>query len=80
MPIARFRNYPKAISKKFSFIISIIHKPDLVILDEPFSGLDPVNQLLLKEIIGELQKTGRLSFFDSSDGTSRETLRPDLPD
>ena len=46
----------KGNQQKIQFIISIIHEPKLLILDEPFSGLDPVNQVLIKEIIGELQE------------------------
>lgn len=48
----------KGNQQKVQFIISIIHSPQLLILDEPFSGLDPVNQVLLKEIIGELREQG----------------------
>jgi len=46
----------KGNQQKIQFIISIIHEPKLLILDEPFSGLDPVNQVLVKEIISELQE------------------------
>lgn len=46
----------KGNQQKIQFTISIIHEPKLLILDEPFSGLDPVNQVLIKEIIGELQQ------------------------
>ncbi|MCF7803073.1 MAG: ATP-binding cassette domain-containing protein [Candidatus Marinimicrobia bacterium] len=48
----------KGNQQKIQFTISIIHEPKLLILDEPFSGLDPVNQVLIKEIIGELQDRG----------------------
>ncbi|MFC1965585.1 ABC transporter ATP-binding protein [Chloroflexota bacterium] len=41
------------------FLVTIIHDPQLLILDEPFSGLDPVNTKLLKEIILELRSQGR---------------------
>ena len=46
----------KGNQQKIQFTISIIHEPKLLILDEPFSGLDPMNQVLIKEIIGELQE------------------------
>lgn len=41
------------------FVATIAHGPDLVILDEPFSGLDPVNTQLLKDIVGELKMEGK---------------------
>ena len=41
------------------FLVSIIHNPQLVILDEPFAGLDPVNTEILKEIILELRNKGK---------------------
>jgi ABC-2 type transport system ATP-binding protein len=40
-------------------IVTIIHEPDLVVLDEPFSGLDPVNTQLLKDMIRELKNSGK---------------------
>jgi ABC-2 type transport system ATP-binding protein len=42
--------------QKIQLIISILHNPQLLILDEPFSGLDPVNQILLKDILMELRQ------------------------
>jgi ABC-2 type transport system ATP-binding protein len=48
----------KGNQQKIQFIISVMHAPKLLILDEPFSGLDPVNQVVLKEIITELQEKG----------------------
>jgi ABC-2 type transport system ATP-binding protein len=46
----------KGNQQKIQFIISILHRPQLLVLDEPFSGLDPVNQILLKEILLELRQ------------------------
>ena len=48
----------KGNQQKAQFIAAIVHQPSVVILDEPFVGLDPVNQLILKEIISELQTGG----------------------
>ena len=41
------------------FIVTIIHNPELIILDEPFSGLDPVNTELLKELVVEMKNQGK---------------------
>ncbi|WP_102273243.1 ABC transporter ATP-binding protein [Cytobacillus massiliigabonensis] len=48
----------KGMGQKVQFIASIIHEPDLLILDEPFSGLDPVSQELIKSEIKELANKG----------------------
>lgn len=50
----------KGNQQKIQFICTILHNPDFIILDEPFSGLDPVNIELLKEIIGELKSQGKV--------------------
>jgi ABC-2 type transport system ATP-binding protein len=55
----------KGNQQKVQFIIAIIHDPILLVLDEPFSGLDPVNQLLLKQIIAELQQKGTTIIFST---------------
>ena len=49
----------KGNQQKIQFMIAILHNPELVVLDEPFSGLDPVNSELLKNIIIELVKDGK---------------------
>jgi ABC-2 type transport system ATP-binding protein len=49
----------KGMGQIVQFIISVIHDPDLAILDEPFSGLDPVNKQLLMDIIMEQRKRGK---------------------
>ena len=48
----------KGMQQKVQFITSVIHKPALVILDEPFSGLDPVNAVTIKDVMLELSKQG----------------------
>lgn len=55
----------KGNQQKIQFIISIIHNPKLIILDEPFTGLDPINQILLKEIIEEINKNGTTVVFST---------------
>lgn len=48
----------KGMQQKVQFIATILHKPELVVLDEPFSGLDPINQDLFKEMILKLREEG----------------------
>jgi ABC-2 type transport system ATP-binding protein len=48
----------KGMAQKIQFIATVIHEPSLLILDEPFSGFDPVNAALLKDEILELKKAG----------------------
>ena len=49
----------KGMQQKIQFIATVMHDPDLLILDEPFSGLDPVNTQLLKEIVLDFVKRGK---------------------
>jgi len=51
----KIKNMSKGMGQIIQFIVTIIHDPKLIILDEPFSGLDPVNTELMKKIIGNLR-------------------------
>ncbi len=55
----------KGMQQKVQFIATILHNPSLLILDEPFGGLDPINSELLREIILELRDSGRIILFAS---------------
>ncbi|MEM9064187.1 MAG: ATP-binding cassette domain-containing protein [Planctomycetota bacterium] len=55
----------KGMQQKIQFIGSVIHEPDLIILDEPFSGLDPVNMRLLRELIAEEHNRGATVIFST---------------
>jgi len=55
---SRVKELSRGMQQKLQFIASLIHGPDLLILDEPFQGLDPVNVELLKALIRELQANG----------------------
>lgn len=55
----------KGNQQKIQFLISILHDPKLIILDEPFSGLDPVNQILLKDILLRLKQLGKTIIFST---------------
>src|ERR1700755_174041 len=48
----------KGMSQKLQFVTTVLHRPKLIILDEPFSGLDPVNSNLIKEEIHQLARNG----------------------
>lgn len=62
---AKVQELSKGMQQKIQFIGSILHDPEIVILDEPFSGLDPINQRVLREIIKELKQKGRTIIFST---------------
>lgn len=68
----------KGNQQKIQFITAIIHNPDLVILDEPFSGLDPVNTEMLKNIILELIEKGKYIVMSSHQMISIEEFCSDV--
>lgn len=68
----------KGNQQKIQFITSIIHDPELVVLDEPFSGLDPVNTQILKDVILELVKEGKYIVMSSHQMTSIEEFCTDV--
>ena len=55
----------KGMSQKIQFIATIAHDPDIYIFDEPFSGLDPINSDMLKDIIIELKNNGKTILFST---------------
>jgi ABC-2 type transport system ATP-binding protein len=55
----------KGMSQKLQFVITVLHEPPLLILDEPFSGLDPVNSNLIKDEIFNLSKKGTTIIFST---------------
>ena len=61
----RIEELSKGNQQKIQFIIAIVHEPKILILDEPFAGLDPVNQLLLKEIILEMKERNTTILFST---------------
>ena len=62
---ARTEALSKGMGQKVQVLASIAHDPDLVILDEPFSGLDPVNQQVMEEVIRDLARRGRTVLFST---------------
>jgi ABC-2 type transport system ATP-binding protein len=63
--LAKVDELSRGMQQKVQFIGSLIHEPELVILDEPFSGLDPINAQALKDIMLDLRKQGRTVIFST---------------
>lgn len=61
----KIEDLSKGMSQKLQFISTILHNPSLIILDEPFSGLDPVNSNLIRDEIFNLAKTGSTIIFST---------------
>jgi ABC-2 type transport system ATP-binding protein len=55
----------KGMQQKIQFIVTLLHEPELIIMDEPFSGLDPVNATLLQDTLVDLKKAGRAILFST---------------
>jgi ABC-2 type transport system ATP-binding protein len=55
----------KGMQQKIQFIATLLHEPELIIMDEPFSGLDPVNAVLLMDTLLDLRKQGRTILFST---------------
>lgn len=55
----------KGMQQKVQFIASVLHDPDLIILDEPFSGLDPINMRLLRNLINDEHEKGKTVIFST---------------
>lgn len=68
----------KGNQQKIQFITAILHNPELIILDEPFSGLDPINTEILKEVIIELVEKGKFIVMSSHQMTSIEEFCTDV--
>ncbi len=61
----KWEELSKGMQQKVQFVSTILHAPDLVILDEPFSGLDPISAGLLKEIVQELKENNKTIIFST---------------
>jgi len=74
----RTKELSKGMQQKVQFITAVIHNPDLVILDEPFSGLDPVNVDLMKETILEQKAAGKTIILSTHQMEIAEKLCDDV--
>jgi ABC-2 type transport system ATP-binding protein len=70
----RIQELSKGNQQKVQFIASVIHDPPLVILDEPFSGLDPMNQIILKDAMQEMKQQGKAVIFSTHQMEQAERL------
>ena len=68
----------KGMQQKVQFIITVLHDPELLIFDEPFSGLDPINADLLQSVILELKERGKTILFASHRMEQVEQLCDDI--
>jgi ABC-2 type transport system ATP-binding protein len=64
----------KGMQQKVQFISCLLHEPEMLILDEPFSGLDPVNQIVMKDMMRELKQTGKTIVFSTHQMEQAEKL------
>src|SRR5437660_6993245 len=64
----------KGMSQKVQFIATVVAKPELVLLDEPFSGLDPVNTDVFREAILGLKREGATVIFSTHDMSVAEKM------
>ena len=68
----------KGMAQKIQFVVCVLHKPKLLIFDEPFSGFDPVNANIIKDEILELKKQGSTIIFSTHRMESVEELCDDI--
>lgn len=63
--LSKVSELSKGMQQKVQFIATVLHDPELVILDEPFSGLDPVNQQVLRDTVIEYRRQGKTVLFST---------------
>lgn len=70
----QIQDLSKGMQQKVQFVATVLHEPDLIILDEPFSGFDPINANLIKDEILELRDSGKTVIFSTHRMESVEEL------
>jgi ABC-2 type transport system ATP-binding protein len=63
--LSKIEDLSKGNQQKIQFIITVLHDPEFVVLDEPFSGMDPINTDILKEMILEMKSRGKVIIFST---------------
>lgn len=74
----RIKELSKGNQQKVQIIATIVHEPELVILDEPFSGFDPINGAILQELIGRLHESGTTVMLSSHNMNAIEEICDDI--
>ncbi len=74
----RIEELSKGNQQKIQFIISVIHNPKLLILDEPFTGFDPISQTIIKEMILSFVTSGKIIILSTHQMETAEKLCPDI--
>lgn len=70
----RIEELSKGMAQKVQFILTVLHEPDLLILDEPFSGFDPINVELIKKELLEMKKAGKTIILSTHNMKSVEEI------
>lgn len=70
----RIEELSKGNQQKIQFITAVIHNPELLILDEPFSGFDPINQQMIKDVILDLLDNGKIIILSTHQMDTAEKL------
>ena len=73
-PTRRAEQLSKGNQQKIQFIAAVLHDPQVLLMDEPFTGLDPVNVMLLREAFLELRDRGRTVVFSTHQMEVAEAL------
>jgi len=71
---SRINQLSKGMQQKVQFIAAILHDPDVLILDEPFTGLDPINQIVLREILQEFRSKNKILVISTHQMEQAEKL------
>ena len=71
---SRINELSKGMQQKIQFIAASLHDPEVIILDEPFSGLDPVNQMVLRDMIKQFKEEGKIIILSSHNMPEVERL------
>jgi ABC-2 type transport system ATP-binding protein len=74
----RVNELSKGMQQKIQFILSMLHDPDILILDEPFAGLDPVNQMVLRDIVNENKNEGKIIILSTHQMSEVEIMADHL--